>query len=217
MSPAFTSAPSSPRSRLEVVGGADALHDPRLFTVPLREEHLTALRASVRRHVLLQAVLLPLCYEAGIREDWDEQAAAALLDPILLSSPEEIDATMRDLHVDRRSLVAHRASIPHLPEHVALTLAEPGCLRFAVEPTEDPLVWSVSEQFVDRPAFDAHQARVRSSAWFATTSVIARDYVVTVAGSADDPTSADDSSARSSPEGRGDEDAEIPSFTPTIG
>lgn len=167
--------------------------------------------------MLLQAVLLPLCYEAGIREDWDEQAAAALLDPILLSSPEEIDATMRGLHVDRRSLVAHRASIPHLPEHVALTLAEPGCLRFAVEPTEAPLVWSVSEQFVDRSAFDAHQARVRSSAWFAATSVIARDYVVTVAGSADDPTSADDSSARSSPEGRGDEDAEIPSFTPTIG
>jgi len=100
--------------RLEVVGGADALHDPRLFTVPLREEHLTALRDSLRRHVLLQAVLLPLCYEAGIRGDWDEQAAAALLDPILLSSPEEVDATMRGLHVDRRSLVAHRASIPLL-------------------------------------------------------------------------------------------------------
>ena len=61
--------------------------------------------------MLLQAVLLPLCYEAGIREDWDEQAAAALLDPILLSSPEEIDATMRGLHVDRRSLVAHRERV----------------------------------------------------------------------------------------------------------
>ena len=67
----------------------------------------------------------------------------------------------------------------HLPEHVALTRAEPGCLRFAVEPTEDPLVWSVAERFVDRAAFDAHQARVRSSPWFEATSGITRDYVVT--------------------------------------
>ena len=53
----------------------------------------------------------------------------------------------------------------HLPEHVALTRAEPGCLRFEVEPTEDPLVWTVSELFVDRAAFEAHQARIRSSPW----------------------------------------------------
>ncbi|ATG54245.1 antibiotic biosynthesis monooxygenase [Brachybacterium ginsengisoli] len=66
----------------------------------------------------------------------------------------------------------------HLPEHVALTLAEPGCLRFAVEPTEDPLVWTVSELFEDQLAFDAHQARVRSSRWFEATSAIARDYTV---------------------------------------
>lgn len=68
-----------------------------------------------------------------------------------------------------------------LPEHVALTLAEPGCLRFAVEPTEDPLVWSVSELFRDHAAFEAHRERVRSSAWFEATSGIARDYVVSPA------------------------------------
>ncbi|QIN28799.1 putative quinol monooxygenase [Brevibacterium luteolum] len=66
----------------------------------------------------------------------------------------------------------------HLPEHVALTRAEPGCLRFAVEPTEDPLIWTVSELFVDRAAFEEHQLRVRSSPWFEATSEIARDYVV---------------------------------------
>lgn len=66
----------------------------------------------------------------------------------------------------------------HLPEHVALTRAEPGCLRFEVEPTEDPLVWTVSELFVDRAAFDTHQARVRSSPWSEATSGVARDYVV---------------------------------------
>ena len=77
----------------------------------------------------------------------------------------------------------------HLPEHVALTRAEPGCLRFAVEPTEDPLIWTVSEQFADRDAFEAHQARVRSSAWFEATSEIARDYAVTTAGSGPAPMS----------------------------
>lgn len=97
---------------LEVLGGTDALHDPRGFRVPLHEEHLTALRDSLRRHVLLQAV--PLCYEAGNREDWDEQAATSVLDPILLGSQEEVDSTMRGLRVDRRSLVAHRASLPLL-------------------------------------------------------------------------------------------------------
>jgi len=75
----------------------------------------------------------------------------------------------------------------HLPEHVALTRSEAGCLRFAVEPTEDPLVWSVSELFADRAAFEAHQARVRSSRWFEATSGIARDYVVETVTDAPDP------------------------------
>jgi peptide-methionine (S)-S-oxide reductase len=66
----------------------------------------------------------------------------------------------------------------HLPAHVALTRAEPGCLAFDVEPTDDPLVWSVSERFVDRAAFDAHQERVTGSAWAEATAGITRDYVV---------------------------------------
>jgi hypothetical protein len=99
---------------LEVVGGADALHDPRVFTVPLREEHLRVLRDSLRRHVLLQGALLPLCYAAGIRGDWDEEAAASLLDPVLLGTPQEVDDALRGVRVDRRTLIAHRASIPLL-------------------------------------------------------------------------------------------------------
>ena len=89
-----------------------------------------------------------------------------------------VELTGRPLCADEQETAAVRR---HLPEHVALTLAEPGCLRFAVEPTEDPLVWSVCELFVDLAAFDAHQARVRSSPWFEATSGIARDYVVTTA------------------------------------
>ena len=98
-----------------------------------------------------------------------------------------VELTGRPLCADLSEAAAVRR---HLPEHVALTLAEPGCLRFAVEPTEDPLVWTVSELFVDRAAFDAHQARVRSSRWFDATSGIARDYVVETVAGRSDPTPA---------------------------
>ena len=66
-----------------------------------------------------------------------------------------------------------------LPEHVRLTRAEPGCLRFDVTPTDDPLVWAVSEAFTDAAAFEAHQARASASAWAHATKGIARDYQTT--------------------------------------
>lgn len=100
--------------RLDVVGGADGNHDPREFTVPLREDHLEVLRTSLPRHLLLYAAMRPLCDAAGIRGDWDEQAAAALLDPVLHGTPAEVDAALRAVRVDHRTLVAHRASISHL-------------------------------------------------------------------------------------------------------
>lgn len=64
----------------------------------------------------------------------------------------------------------------HLPRHIALTRAEPGCLVFDVSPTDDPMVWEVMEAFRDRASFDAHQARTRDSAWFAATRGILRDF-----------------------------------------
>ena len=67
----------------------------------------------------------------------------------------------------------------HLPAHIQLTLAEPGCLSFDVSATEDPLVWSVSEHFVDAAAFTAHQARIAASEWGRMTAGITRDYTVT--------------------------------------
>ena len=96
------------------------------------------------------------------------QGAVALTGRLLCADLAEADAGRR-----------------HLPAHVDLTLAEPGCLCFAVEPTEDPLVWSVSELFVDRAAFDAHRERVRSSPWFEATSGIARDHEVETIGGGD--------------------------------
>ncbi|MDD7972613.1 putative quinol monooxygenase [Roseinatronobacter alkalisoli] len=67
----------------------------------------------------------------------------------------------------------------HLPEHIRLSRAEAGCLQFDVTPTDDPLVWAVSERFATRIAFDAHQRRVKASVWGQATAAIARSYTVT--------------------------------------
>lgn len=66
----------------------------------------------------------------------------------------------------------------HLPDHIRLTRAEPGCLSFEVLQTDDPLLWRVDELFADRAAFDFHQQRTRASAWFTATSTIPRDYEI---------------------------------------
>lgn len=66
----------------------------------------------------------------------------------------------------------------YLPDHIALSRAESGCLAFAVTPTADPLVWQVAEAFATRAAFDAHQTRTRASAWFAATGHIRREFTV---------------------------------------
>lgn len=64
----------------------------------------------------------------------------------------------------------------HLPDHLRLTRAEPGCMAFDVTPTEDPLVWRVDETFASRAAFDAHQTRSAASPWARATAGIRRDY-----------------------------------------
>jgi quinol monooxygenase YgiN len=64
----------------------------------------------------------------------------------------------------------------HLPEHIRLTRAEPGCLSFAVDPTGDPLIWQIDEAFADRSAFHAHQARAGASLWARETAGIPRDH-----------------------------------------
>lgn len=73
---------------------------------------------------------------------------------------------------------AERAAVlSHLPRHMRDTVAEAGCLYFDV--TQDPvdtMVWHVSEAFVDRPAFRAHQTRTATSDWARATSGIKRDY-----------------------------------------
>lgn len=62
---------------------------------------------------------------------------------------------------------AQRAVIDlYLEDHIELTRAEPGCLKFEV--TEDPgdrNKFHVSEIFDSEEAFDAHQVRAKASEW----------------------------------------------------
>ncbi|MFQ2084661.1 putative quinol monooxygenase [Aeromonas veronii] len=67
-----------------------------------------------------------------------------------------------------------------LDNHIQLTRAETGCLIFEV--TQDPLNpcrFDVYEEFVDKVAFQAHQARVKSSRWGEITVNVERHYTVT--------------------------------------
>lgn len=63
-----------------------------------------------------------------------------------------------------------------LPDHVAASRVEPGCLRFDLWQDADPLVWHLSELFVDADAFAAHAARTRDSAWGRDSAGIGRDF-----------------------------------------
>ncbi|MGL4321297.1 MAG: putative quinol monooxygenase [Paracoccaceae bacterium] len=67
----------------------------------------------------------------------------------------------------------------HVPTHIALTHAEPGCLTFNVVQTADPLIWQVDESFVDQAAFEAHQTRTRASEWHALSAHIPRQFAIT--------------------------------------
>lgn len=68
----------------------------------------------------------------------------------------------------------------HLPDHIRLTRAEPGCLRFEVIRSHaDPCRFAVTETFTDRAAFQAHQARAAATVWARVTAGIPRDYTIT--------------------------------------
>ncbi len=63
-----------------------------------------------------------------------------------------------------------------LTEHVALSRAEPGNLRFDLAQAEDPLIWELAELYADEAAFQAHRARLRNSRWGRESHGIARDF-----------------------------------------
>ncbi|CAM3081216.1 GNAT family N-acetyltransferase [Paracoccus nototheniae] len=63
-----------------------------------------------------------------------------------------------------------------LPDHQALSRAEPGCLRFDIAQSEDPLIWTLSEIFTDADAFAAHQTRTADSTWGQASTGLTRDF-----------------------------------------
>ena len=60
-----------------------------------------------------------------------------------------------------------------LPEYIALTLAEPGCLAFTASHLADkPTIFDVYEKFDGAESFAARQARVQASPWGADTKMV---------------------------------------------
>jgi (4S)-4-hydroxy-5-phosphonooxypentane-2,3-dione isomerase len=82
-----------------------------------------------------------------------------------------------------------------LENHIWLTRAEPGCLKFEVQQRErhqkysedsenaetgnDFICFDVEEEFVDRQAYFFHQKRLQGGAWAKATSNAKRSYTVT--------------------------------------
>ncbi|MGW6937519.1 DUF6357 family protein [Streptomyces xanthophaeus] len=97
--------------KLMLGAGADANHEPRTFTFSISEAHLEVIREDLARHLLLWSAVLPLCDAAGTRGRLDEDAAVALLDPILLAAPADVDALFQRIRWDRSRLIAHGADI----------------------------------------------------------------------------------------------------------
>ncbi|MCM2415562.1 DUF6357 family protein [Streptomyces sp. RKAG290] len=97
--------------KLMLGAGADANHEPRTFTFSIGEAHFAVIQEDLARHLLLWSAVLPLCDAAGTRGRLDENAAVALLDPILLSSPSDLDALFQRIPWDRGRLIAHGADI----------------------------------------------------------------------------------------------------------
>ncbi|MFV6026833.1 DUF6357 family protein [Streptomyces sp. NPDC056264] len=97
--------------KLMLGAGADANHEPRTFTFPITEAHLAVIQEDLARHLLLWSAVLPLCDAAGTQGLLDEDAAVALLDPILLAEPWDVDALFQRVDWDRSRLVAHGADI----------------------------------------------------------------------------------------------------------
>jgi len=67
-----------------------------------------------------------------------------------------------------------------LPKHIALTLAENGCLSFnVIECDKTAGRFLVSETFANQAAFEYHQERAKASVWAEITAGNPRSYSIT--------------------------------------
>ncbi len=68
-----------------------------------------------------------------------------------------------------------------MQDHITLTRNEAGCVMFNVTPCREvELRLLVEEIFENQQAFDAHQARTKTSPWADITAGIPREYSVRV-------------------------------------
>ncbi|WP_255827653.1 putative quinol monooxygenase [Marinomonas rhizomae] len=66
-----------------------------------------------------------------------------------------------------------------LPNHIALTHQEAGCITFTViRDLNNPQRFDVYEEFTDKTAFEKHQTRVKTSHWGEITKNVERFYTV---------------------------------------
>lgn len=63
-----------------------------------------------------------------------------------------------------------------LPEHAELSRAEPGCLRFDMAQTDDPLIFTLNELYADDEAFQSHRERLHNARWGAESKGIGRAF-----------------------------------------
>lgn len=72
------------------------------------------------------------------------------------------------------------AVLRELPVHIDRTRREPGCLVFEVaQDRDDPRIFTVYEEFVDRSSFEFHQERVWGSTWAQVSAKVERHYNLT--------------------------------------
>lgn len=61
--------------------------------------------------------------------------------------------------------------------HADLSRKEPGCITFQATKSEtNPQQYNIYEEFIDQPAFDFHQDRVKNSRWGAVSKSVKRYY-----------------------------------------
>lgn len=80
-------------------------------------------------------------------------------------------------------VIARDKDIPRieaeLPKHIELTLQEKGCIAFQVsQDTDNKNRFDVYEEFTDKKAFEAHQARAKASSWGQVSQNLERHYHV---------------------------------------
>lgn len=72
--------------------------------------------------------------------------------------------------------------LAELPNHIALTHQEAGCITFSVSrDSSNPQRFDVYEEFTDKVAFEKHQTRVKASHWGKVTKNVERFYTISEA------------------------------------